>query len=210
MKGAARRRKRDVLVALLFVLASSPGCVQNLAGAALTRPRSEPRAIARRVWVAPVEIRGNQDSKIQSTEDAFTLNLVRYLKQSGAFMDVVPMPGSVSSEDWVLSLAFDRYRLERSVHPAYFPSAIFTFTIYIWVGGPIFVDTARLEGELVIRDHEGRMIAEARKSIDEKHNVSIYSPTYALPSGAGERTRFVEAILADALSQIPEEELKKP
>lgn len=105
-------------------------------------------------------------------------------------------------DDLALRFEFSLYRLKREVHPAYFPGALLTLTLYIWFGGPIVNDRADLEGTLVIKDAAGQTLARAQASLSEKHSVNLWLSEYPLPSGVKERTRFVRKLLDRALGEL--------
>ena len=104
--------------------------------------------------------------------------------------------------DVVLDFTFDRYQQKRNPHPAYFPAAILTLTGYIWVGGPIFVDTTDLSGKLVVKDATGNVLVTTTAVSRDAHNVSLWSPDYALPSGIEGRTALASDLLDKAVTEL--------
>jgi hypothetical protein len=183
-------------------LASLSGCVSIRAGTGLDDPHPARATIGSRAWVHRVAIQDPEADASEKTEDALTLNLEKFLSDGRYFEDVALAPGRMAEDDVALRFTFSRYRQTRSVHPAYFPGALLTLTLYIWFGGPIGKDSSDLEGHLVVEDAAGELIAEGHSSLEDSHNVSFWSDDYALPSGVPERTRFIQQLVDDALGHL--------
>jgi hypothetical protein len=160
---------------------SAVACIRVPAGVGLGDPRPSPASLDRRAWLAKVEVADPEAVHAQQLTDALTLNLAEFVRKSGHFRAVDLLPGQVGPDDVVLRLAFARYRQRRAPHPAYFPAAFLTATLYIWVGGPIFTDTSDLEATLSIEPAE---------------------PEYSMPSGLNARTRLVQELLDDSVNSL--------
>ena len=83
------------------------------------------------------------------------------------------------------------------------PGALLTLTIWIWVNGPIYVDSFDVAGDLVIVDRNGKELAAAKESIKFEHNVGLYSGEYWAPSmGAQQLSKLVAQLLDTATAKL--------
>jgi hypothetical protein len=90
--------------------------------------------------------------------------------------------------------------VERRPHPAYFPAAILTLTLYIWFGGPVYVDTTRVDGELIVRDSTRAELQRFSGSASSRRNVSFAEGPWA--AGAADRTRAVKEMVDGYLGSL--------
>jgi len=161
-------------------------------------------SLNRGAWLSPVEITDPETKKSAELQRSLTLSVATYVAETRYFSQVNRLPGEPEPVDLVLSYQFDRYELERQVHPAYFPLALVTFTFYIWFGGPIYNDVANLSGTLKLEDVAGKQLASVHDTYQEKHSVNLWSTEYALPSSAKARTVLVRSLLDQAVVQLRE------
>ena len=70
-------------------------------------------------------------------KESLTINLADLVSRAGYFREVIVVPEKIT-QGYHLRLRFERYNVTRRVHPAYFPAAFATLTLYLWFGGPIF------------------------------------------------------------------------
>ena len=169
-------------------------------GTGLESPAPVTSAMDRKAWLARVEV---HDASVQSAiEDNLTANLLEYLREGNHFRDVDLLTGKIGADDLVLRFRFDRYRQTRSPHPAYFPAAIATLTLYIWFGGPIFTDSSDLSGSLSVENASGSSMVKVEAQINEDRNVSIWSQEYVFPSGLKARSAFIRDLLDQAIAQL--------
>jgi hypothetical protein len=190
-------RIRDIVL-LLFV----GGCFTPPPGANLGSRSPVKDPMSQRAWLAPVEISDTSVDNRSDVAEQLTTSIREYAREGRYFSDVLRLPGNIVGEDLVLRFRFDRYYLKRSAHPAYFPAAFLTATLYIWAGGPIFRQTTALAGSLAVEDATGHVIAHATAMNREVHNVSFWSPEYALPGSVEARTRFVEELLDEVRATL--------
>jgi hypothetical protein len=91
----------------------------------------------------------------------------------------------------------------RAPHPAYIPGALLTLTIWIWVNGPIYVDSFDVAGNLVIVDRNGKELATAEQALKFEHNVGLYGGEYWAPSmGAQQLNKLVAQLLDTATAKL--------
>ena len=172
-------------------------------GSSLGVPEPFTERVPQRAWIAPVEIEG-ADAQAAEAAAALTLSLRRYLDEAQVFREVMLLPGDVAAGELVLRLHFERYQERRGPHPAYFPAALLTLTLYIWAGGPIYRDSSEFEASLEVLDGSGSVRAKASSGLKETSNVSLFDFEYVFPSGLESRTRIVRELLDDVLAQIAE------
>jgi hypothetical protein len=180
-------------VACLLLPCLFAGCVALPRGTGLSRPTRVAASIDRRAWLARVEIADPDVPGKALIEDSLTINVLEYLGEAGYFRTVNVLPGQVNAADYLLRLRFDRYRQQRAPHPAYFPGALLTLTLWIWFGGPIYTDTSDLAASLVVEDRRGRALTTLVAEKKERHSVSLWSPQIC----AAERHRGGTAIVED-------------
>jgi hypothetical protein len=171
-------------------------------GTGLGRPPRIDQPIPQRAWLQRVSIADQGVSDRNDIEESLTINTLEYIREGAYFRDAATLPGNLQPGDVVLRLTFDRYDQKRSAHPAYFPAAFLTATLYIWIGGPIFNDTSHLSAVLRAEDASGVRLAEARSEVRERHSVSLWSPQYALPSGIDARTRLIGDLFGKVLAHL--------
>ena len=191
-----------VIIGILFI----SGCVTLPRGTGLYKATPISNSIDKKVWLLKVVILDPSVDKKSSIEDSLTSNILEYLQEGRYFKEVNLLPGKVDEKDLVLRFQFDRYQQKRAVHPAYFPTAFLTATLYIWFGGPIFIDSSSLSGKLTVEDSHSTLITGVSSQVNEEHNVSFWSPEYALPSGIEARTSIIKELLSKASDGIRQKE----
>ena len=83
------------------------------------------------------------------------------------------------------------------------PGALLTLTFWIWVNGPIYVDSFDVAGDLAIVDRTGEELATAKDSITFEHNVGLYGGEYWAPSMGGKQlTQLVAQLLDSATAKL--------
>ncbi len=161
-------------------------------------------------WLAPATITDPDSVQRREIEQSLTLSIATYVEEAKYFSRVNRLPGTPRPDEYVLRFEFSRYRMERTPHPAYFPLAILTLTIYIWVGGPIYVDESTLTGELVVTDVSGKTLVQVSDSFADQHDVSFNSPDYMFPTGMTARTTLVRTLLDRAVQDLESRAVAKP
>lgn len=192
-------------LAIIGVLFLS-GCVTLPRGTGLYKATPISNTIDKKAWLSKVEILDASVKDKSVTEDSLTSNILEYLQEGRYFKEVNLLPGKVDEKDLVLRFQFDRYQQKRSVHPDYFPTALLTATLYIWFGGPIFIDSSSLSSKLAVEDSHRTLITEVSSQVNEQHNVSFWSPEYILPSGIEARTSIIKELLSKASDGIRQKE----
>lgn len=210
---------RTLCVLCLFAFVVS-GCATMPPEAKLDEAPLSSNTIDKKVWLAKVEIVDpSLDNKTfkqytasidqaptvydkSATENTLTVNILKYLQEGRYFKEANFLSGNVGENDLVLRFKFDRYQLRRVVHPLYFPGALLTATLYIWVGGPIATEKINFSGKLIVEDFRGSQIAEVSSEVNNKRSVSLYSKNAAgvnAPRVAAEaRTTLINELLNKA------------
>ncbi|MDB6142132.1 MAG: hypothetical protein JWP80_1176 [Pseudomonas sp.] len=133
-----------------------------------------------------------------------TDQITHYVEKSDYFNKVVVFPVKAGDDDMVLKFDLTSLKGKRSIHPAYIPGALLTLTIWIWVNGPINVDTFDIEGTLTIEDRTGKQLAKTNEKIDIKQNIGLYDRDYWAPRlGSNYLNQLVAQLLASATRQLP-------
>lgn len=133
-------------------------------------------------------------------EDSLRGNILSYIQDSGYFTEVDTLPGKIGENDLVLDFQFDHFLQERSIHPAYFPAALLTFTVYIWVGGPIVIDESDLSGTLTVKDSNSQILTKITSAVKEKHNLSLYTDKFK--GSLEDRTILIRDLLKKAIVEL--------
>ena len=207
---ASIRASRAALVLCLASLSASLGCVSVPPGSALEPARPAQVRLPSGAWLAPATITDPAAVQRREIEQSLTLSIATYVEDAKYFSRVNRLPGNPRPDEYVLYFDFSRYQMERTPHPAYFPLAILTLTIYIWVGGPIYVDKSTLAGELVVKAVSGATLVQVSDSFADQHDVSFNSPDYLFPTGMAARTTLVRTLLDRAVAELESRALAEP
>lgn len=134
---------------------------------------------------------------------SLTAQLNQYVRAAGYFKQVTEYPTRLEENDVVLKFNMTSLKGHRAPHPAYIPGALLTLTIWIWVNGPIYVDSFDVAGNLVIVDRNGKELATAEQALKFEHNVGLYGGEYWAPSmGAQQLNKLVAQLLDTATAKL--------
>ncbi|MCX9153268.1 MULTISPECIES: hypothetical protein [Pseudomonas] len=191
--------------ALLAAL-SMTGCVSYTVTGPIATPlhpvsASSPRsAQVADVTVSAADVNEANKAAISSS---LTAQISQYVRSAGYFKQVTEYPVRLGEQDVTLKFNMTSLKGHRAPHPAYVPGALLTLTIWIWVNGPIYVDSFDVAGDLVIVDRNGKELAKAKDSITFEHNVGLYSGQYWAPSMGGQQlTKLVGQLLDTATANL--------
>lgn len=191
--------------ALLAAL-SMTGCVSYTVTGPIATPLhpvsvSSPRsAQIADVMVSAADVNEANKAAISSS---LTAQITQYVRTAGYFKQVTEYPVRLGEQDVTLKFNMTSLKGHRAPHPAYVPGALLTLTIWIWVNGPIYVDSFDVAGDLVIVDRNGKELAKATDSIKFEHNVGLYSGQYWAPSMGGQQlTKLVGQLLDTATANL--------
>lgn len=191
--------------ALLAAL-SMTGCVSYTVTGPIATPLhpvsvSSPRS----AQIADVTVNAadvNEANKA-AISSSLTAQITQYVRTAGYFKQVTEYPVRLGEQDVTLKFNMTSLKGHRAPHPAYVPGALLTLTIWIWVNGPIYVDSFDVAGDLVIVDRNGKELAKATDSIKFEHNVGLYSGQYWAPSMGGQQlTKLVGQLLDTATANL--------
>lgn len=182
------------ILAILFTISTS-GCMTMPPGSSLGRANPIYNSINNDVWISEIKITDPSIDDSSAVEESLALNILEYIRQGNYFKNVNLIPGQIKEEDLILSFQFDHYQLRRTPHPAYFPLAMLTLTLYIWFGGPIYNDVLNISGQLTVKSFSGHVVSNVEDKLNEKHSVSLWSSEYLFPSGIKERTQLIKRLL---------------
>ena len=133
---------------------------------------------------------------------AFEQQLLRALERSRLFATVHLDDFDPANVDLVIAVDKADLSVRRRINLAYFPLAIATLTLYIWVGGPIVTDTQYFDVAL----HASKPGSQAElfsvaSRLDEDHWINLYSPEY-WAQDAPCRGPAAGEVLADLVRQL--------
>ncbi|MGA9705215.1 hypothetical protein [Pseudomonas sp.] len=191
--------------ALLAAL-SMTGCVSYTVSGPIGAPL-HPAAVSspRNAQIADVTVNDADVKEANKTaiSHALTVQLNQYVRTAGYFKQVTEYPVRLEENDVTLKFNMTSLKGHRAPHPGYFPGALLTLTIWIWVNGPIYVDSFDVAGDLVIVDRNGKELASAKDSIKFEHNVGLYSGEYWAPSMGGQQlTKLITQLLDSAAAKL--------
>jgi len=149
-------------------------------------------------WVDRVVVDGLESAAMaDGVGDSLTLHLADYLRGRKMFERVMILPGQPAPQDTVLHLRFTRYDQESGISPWYFPAAVLTLTVYIWVGGTVGIHHTNYAATLTVDDGAGHRQAEVSLEEATSRHLSVYSDTRVDFGPA--RSKFVDHLLDRAL-----------
>lgn len=192
--------------AVLIATLSMTGCVSYTVTGPLGAPlhpaaASNPRTA--QIADVTVSLPGTDDTTLTAISRSLTVQLNQYVKAGGYFKQVTEYPVRLGEDDVVLKFNMTSLKGHRSPHPAYIPGALLTLTIWIWVNGPIYVDSFDVAGDLVIVDRDGKELAGAKDQIKFEHNVGLYGREYWSPvMGAKQLNELVSKLLDTATARL--------
>ena len=195
--------------AALIVTLSMTGCVSyNVTGPVGAPPHQAPATSPRTAQLADVVVSapGIDEATRTAISRSLTSQLNQYVKAGAYFNQVSEYPTRLGENDVVLKFNMTSLKGHRGPHPGYFPGALLTLTIWIWVNGPIYVDSFDLAGDLVVVDRDGKELASSKQQLKLERNVGLYGREYWAPTmGAKQLTELVSQLLDTATARLPKQ-----
>ena len=195
-------------VALIAAL-SMTGCVSYTVTGPIAAPL-QPVSVSspRSAQIADVTVSAADvnDANKTAISRSLTAQLNQYVRTAGYFKQVTEYPVRLEENDVVLKFNMTSLKGHRAPHPAYVPGALLTLTIWIWVNGPIYVDSFDIAGDLAIVDRNGKVLSSAKEEVKFERNVGLYGREYWAPTmGARQLNELVSKLLDSATTQLPKE-----
>lgn len=198
--------KKLLYLGTLSLLLTLTGCVSMVPAGPIDHPAqkasfTQPRA----AMVDDVVI---TDTKVQEAlrktlSAQFTAQLARRVERGEYFQEVISFPATLGKDDVALKFTFTSLKAKRTPHPAYFPGALLTLTVWIWVNGPIYVDKYDLAGNLQITDAQDRLLSSSEQAVKLNQNTGLWDDDYFNASlGAGQLNQLVEQLLQNATGKL--------
>ncbi|NMY71863.1 hypothetical protein [Pseudomonas sp. WS 5414] len=191
--------------ALIATLALT-GCVSYSVTGPLGAPlHPAPISSPRTAQIADVQVTapGIDEATRTAISRSLTAQLTPYVKSAGYFRQLSEFPTRLGEEDVVLKFNMTSLKGHRAPHPGYLPGALLTLTVWIWVNGPIYVDSFDLAGELSIVDRNGQELASAKEQLKFERNVGLYGREYWAPTqGARQLNELVAKLLDNASARL--------
>ncbi len=195
--------------AALIATLSMTGCVSyNVTGPVGAPPHQAPVTSPRTAQLADVAVSapGIDEATRTAISRSLTSQLNQYVKAGAYFNQVSEYPTRLGENDVVLKFNMTSLKGHRGPHPGYFPGALLTLTIWIWVNGPIYVDSFDLAGDLVVVDRDGKELASSKQQLKLERNVGLYGREYWAPTmGAKQLTELVSQLLDTATARLPKQ-----
>lgn len=197
--------KLKFLAAVLLSLALT-GCVSFTPSGPIGLPthaveHSIPAgAMLKDVEVSDPHLNETQRKNISS---ALTAQIAQHVERGEYFERMIVFPAKLGEQDVHLQFNFTSLKGKRTTHPGYFPGALLTLTVWIWVNGPIYVDKYDLAAELQIIDAAGKQLALSQKTLVRNENTGLWDRDYFNTAlGARQLTQLVEELLQDGTRQL--------
>ncbi len=191
--------------ALVATLALT-GCVSyNVTGPLGAPLHPAPISSPRTAQIADVQVSapGIDEATRTAISRSLTAQLTPYVKSAGYFRQLSEFPTRPGEDDVVLKFNMTSLKGHRAPHPGYLPGALLTLTVWIWVNGPIYVDSFDLAGELSIVDRNGQELASAKEQLKFERNVGLYGREYWAPTqGAKQLNELVAKLLDNASARL--------
>jgi hypothetical protein len=197
--------KLNYLVAGLLSLALT-GCVSFTPSGPIGLPAQVvEHSVPAGAMLKDVEV---SDARLNETQrrnisNALTAQIAQHVERGEYFERVISFPAKLGEQDVQLQFNFTSLKGKRTPHPGYFPGALLTLTVWIWVNGPIYVDKYDLAAELQIIDAAGKQLALSQKTLVRNQNTGLWDYDYFNTSlGSRQLTELVEQLLQDGTQQL--------
>jgi hypothetical protein len=185
---------------------SMTGCVSYTVTGPVGAPQHPaPISSPRTAQIADVAVTAPDvnDANRTAISRSLTAQLNQYVQTGGYFKQITEYPTRLGENDVLLKFDMTSLKGHRGVHPAYVPGALLTLTLWIWVNGPINVDSYDVAGNLTIVDRDGKELAAAKEEIKLERNVGLYGREYWAPTmGAKELNQLVAQLLDNATARL--------
>ncbi|MCF6752117.1 hypothetical protein [Stutzerimonas degradans] len=143
------------------------------------------------------------DTQRRNISNVLTTQIEQHIDRGEYFERMISFPTKLDERDVELRFNFTSLKGKRTTHPGYFPGALLTLTMWIWVNGPIYVDKYDLGAELTIADADGKQLAHTRKTLVLDQNTGLWDVDYFNTSlGSRQLTQLVEQLLTDGTQQL--------
>lgn len=164
-------------------------------------PQTQPRAaMIDDVVISDMQI--NNDLRVTLSHQ-FTEQLSNRIEQGEYFKQVLSFPAKLGEDDVMLKFNFSSLKGKRTPHPAYFPGALLTLTVWIWVNGPIYVDKYDLAGQLSITDAHGKVLTDSKRVIKRDENIGLWDDDYFTTTlGSAQVNELVEQLIKDSTEKL--------
>ena len=194
---------------MLLAALSMTGCVSYTVTGPIGAPlHPVSTSSARSAQVADVTVNAADVNEANKTaiSRSLTAQINQYVRTAGYFKQVTEYPVRLGEHDVTLKFNMTSLKGHRAPHPAYVPGALLTLTIWIWVNGPIYVDSFDVAGNLVIVDRNGKELASAKEEVKFERNVGLYGREYWAPTmGAKQLSELVTQLMDSATAKLPKE-----
>lgn len=142
------------------------------------------------------------ETQRRNISNVLTTQIAQHIDRGEYFERMISFPAKLDERDVELRFNFTSLKGKRTPHPGYFPGALLTLTMWIWVNGPIYVDKYDLRGELTIDDAAGKQVAHVEKVLVLNQNTGLWDADYFNASGSQQLTQLVEQLLKDGTQQL--------
>lgn len=197
---------RFIQTASMLLCLSLAGCVSYTPSGPLGSPEklaSSPLPRGAQVADVVISAPGLAEDTRKGLSGQLTEQISQYVDRGAYFNRVVVFPGKLGDQDVILKFNLTSLKGQRQIHPAYFPGAILTATMWIWVNGPVSIDKTDLAGELIIEDRQGKRLARVTEQVRLDKNIGIWDDEYTANLGATQLRALITKLL-DAATAAPQ------
>lgn len=198
--------KKLLSLGTVCLLLTLTGCVSFVPAGPIGDPAQHATTTqARAAMVEDVVITDSKvkDALRKTLSAQFTEQLARRVERGEYFQEVISFPATLGEKDVALKFTFTSLKAKRTPHPAYFPGALLTLTVWIWVNGPIYVDKYDLAGDMQIVDAHGKLLSSSEQAVKLNQNTGLWDNDYFNTSlGADQLNQLVEQLLQDATHKL--------
>lgn len=198
--------KKLLCLCTVFLSLTLTGCVSFIPAGPIGDPAQKAQSTQpRAAMVEDVVITDSKvnDARRKTLSAQFTEQLARRVERGEYFEEVISFPATLGEQDVALKFTFTSLKAKRTPHPAYFPGALLTLTVWIWVNGPIYVDKYDVAGNLQIVDAHGKLLSSSEQAVKLNQNTGLWDNDYFNTSlGADQLNQLVEQLLQDATRKL--------
>lgn len=179
-----------------FLFLTLVSCITIPVQVSLNDPPGQKQPLPLTIFIERVSLPSGINS-VQTKEDNLTLALIEYTRKANYFQRVSYISYKEPSDKnyKIINISCSSFEEMRKPHPAYFPLAILTVTIYIWAGGSIARDSANYDCDLTVKNPNNKVLFRNVKKLLNTRDVNLYSKYYIFPSGIEDRTEVLSSLI---------------
>lgn len=156
--------------------------------------------ISEDIVLRKIELAGDTEYDRSLLEMTLKANLKNTLEETKMFKSVrYYNKNDKEGNTKIIDIKFSRFENQMKVHPLYFPLAMLTLSIYIWVGGPIVTYESNYAAEVNVYNEKSDLIKTINKQIEISENENIYNGWSSRRKRPEQRFYFIASAITDSL-----------